>query len=89
MSTNSGDEEVDCRQILEDVYVFLDNECDEGERRKIRNHLDECYPCLQKFGIEQEVKHILATKCGGDRAPSSLRETLRTRLSEIIIDEPA
>jgi mycothiol system anti-sigma-R factor len=77
--------EVDCRDVLSDVYQFLDNECDGGQRAKIEHHLDECAPCLQKFGIEEEVKALLARKCGGDRAPSTLRETVKIRLSQVVI----
>jgi mycothiol system anti-sigma-R factor len=78
--------EVDCRDVLDDVYVFLDNECDGGQRAKIEQHLDECGPCLREFGIEQEVKALLARKCGGDHAPMSLRETVKIRLSQVIIE---
>ncbi|HEX3812976.1 MAG TPA: mycothiol system anti-sigma-R factor [Mycobacteriales bacterium] len=85
--THGKDEEVDCRAVLSDVYVFLDNECDETQRSKIREHLDDCYPCLKKFGIEQEVKALLARKCGGDLAPSSLRSSLKIRLSQVVISE--
>jgi mycothiol system anti-sigma-R factor len=85
--THGKDDEVDCRDVLSDVYVFLDNECDEGQRSKIKEHLDDCYPCLRKFGIEQEVKALLARKCGGDVAPSSLRSNLKIRLSQVVITE--
>lgn len=85
--THGKDDEVDCREVLSDVYVFLDNELDETQRARIKEHLDDCYPCLRKFGIEQEVKELLARKCGGDRAPSTLRTNLKIRLSEVVITE--
>jgi mycothiol system anti-sigma-R factor len=85
--THGKDDEVDCRDVLSDVYVFLDNELDETQRARIKEHLDDCYPCLRKFGIEQEVKELLARKCGGDRAPSSLRTSLKIRLSQVVITE--
>jgi mycothiol system anti-sigma-R factor len=85
--THGKDDEVDCRDVLSDVYVFLDNECDEDQRSKIKEHLDDCYPCLRKFGIEQEVKALLARKCGGDVAPTSLRSSLKIRLSQVVITE--
>ncbi len=85
--THGKDDEVDCREVLSDVYVFLDNELDETQRARIKEHLDDCYPCLRKFGIEQEVKELLARKCGGDLAPSTLRTNLKIRLSEVVITE--
>jgi mycothiol system anti-sigma-R factor len=85
--TSGKDDEVDCQAVISDVYLFLDNECDEGQRAKIKEHLDDCYPCLRKFGIEQEVKHLLARKCGGDKAPTSLRTSIKVRLSQVVITE--
>lgn len=85
--TSGKDDEVDCQEVLSDVYVFLDNECDEGQRAKIKEHLDDCYPCLRKFGIEQEVKQLLARKCGGDKAPMSLRANIKVRLSQVVITD--
>ncbi len=49
-------EKGDCRDVLDEVYLYLDLECNEDRRQLIRTHLDECTPCLREFGIEQEVK---------------------------------
>ena len=46
----------DCREVLRAVYLYLDGEIDTEQRRLIREHLDECAPCLRQFGVEQEVK---------------------------------
>ena len=35
----------------------------------IRHHLDECAPCLREYGIEQEVKALVARCCGNETAP--------------------
>ena len=65
--------ETDCREVLEEVYLYLDGEMDAERRHLIREHLDECSPCLRQFGVEQEVKLLVARRCGGDRAPESVR----------------
>lgn len=78
--------ETDCSEVLEAVFLYLDGECDEAQRLVVRRHLDECSPCLRKFGIEQEVMALVARKCGGDVAPSSLRERLRARLQEAVVE---
>ena len=36
--------ETDCREVLEEVYLYLDLECGEERRTLIRHHLDECGP---------------------------------------------
>jgi len=75
--------EVDCREILAEVYLYLDTECAEDRRNVIRHHLDECVPCLREYGIEQEVKMLVARCCGSETAPVHLRERLRGRLDEV------
>ncbi len=81
--------ETDCREVLAEVYRYLDLECDDSRREKIRVHLDECSPCLREYGIEQEVKALVARCCGNDRAPSGLKERLLMRLRGLGVDSEA
>jgi len=78
--------ETPCEEVLAEVFLFLDNECNEVNRARIQQHLDECGPCLRKFGIEDEVKALVHRKCGGDRAPDSLRQRVRFRLTEVVVE---
>jgi mycothiol system anti-sigma-R factor len=79
--------ETDCRDVIAEVYFYLDLECDEARRGAISVHLDECSPCLREFGIEQEVKALVARCCGTETAPPALRERLRAKLAEIVVLE--
>ncbi len=78
-----GPHETDCREVLEEVYLYLDGEIDSGRRTLIREHLDECAPCLRQFGVEHEVKLLVARRCGGDRAPESVRLSVLEKLRTI------
>jgi mycothiol system anti-sigma-R factor len=78
--------ETDCRDVLAEVYLYLDLECGDDERVVIRTHLDECSPCLREYGIEQEVKALVARCCGAEVAPPELKARLRARLSELVIN---
>ncbi|HEX6500889.1 MAG TPA: mycothiol system anti-sigma-R factor [Micromonosporaceae bacterium] len=78
--------EADCREVLAEVYLYLDLECDERRREVIRTHLEECTPCFREYGIEQEVKALVARCCGREKAPGSLRDRLRARLSELVFE---
>lgn len=69
--------DTDCSEVLAEVWLFLDNECDQARRALLAQHLDECAPCLAEYGLEEKLKLLLATKCGGDRAPDRLREQIR------------
>jgi mycothiol system anti-sigma-R factor len=77
---------IDCSDVLADVYLYLDDETDPEVRGRIRTHLHECAPCLRHFGLEQDVKSLIARSCGGDRAPSGLKSQIRMRLSEVVIE---
>jgi len=79
--------ETDCRDVLTEVYLYLDLECADDRRDVIRQHLDECSPCLREYGIEQEVKALVARCCGGEHAPSDLKARLLVRLRQITISE--
>ena len=78
--------ETDCSVVLSEVYLYLDLECSEDRRSLIQNHLDECSRCLREYGIEHEVKALVARHCGGERAPQDLRERLRVKLTELTVE---
>ena len=80
--------ETDCRDVLAEVYLYLDLECSDEQRVVIRQHLDECSPCLREYGIEQEVKALVARCCGNDRAPAELRDRLRMKIAALVVDIP-
>jgi mycothiol system anti-sigma-R factor len=75
--------ETDCAEVIEQVYVYLDGEMPDEARAKIRVHLDECAPCLRQFGLEQEIKALVARCCRGDHAPGGLRERVLARLTQV------
>ena len=78
--------ETDCGEVLAEVYLYLDLECADERRDLIRHHLDECSPCLREYGIEHEVKALVARCCGAETAPVQLRDRLRRRLSELVVE---
>ena len=76
----------ECKDVLDEVYLYLDLECTDDRRQLIKHHLDECSPCLREYGIEQEVKALVARCCGGDTAPIELKERLRVRLAALVFE---
>ena len=80
--------EIDCGEILNEVYLFLDLECADDRRTAIKAHLDECTPCLREYGIEHEVKALVARCCGSDRAPDELRDRLRAKINALVLETP-
>ncbi|HLL68069.1 MAG TPA: mycothiol system anti-sigma-R factor [Micromonosporaceae bacterium] len=78
--------ETDCREVLEEVYIYLDLECADSRREVIRAHLEECSPCLREYGIEHEVKALVARCCGSEVAPMELKQRVRLRLSQYVFE---
>lgn len=78
-------EQLDCSAVIADVWLLLDNECDEDVRQRLQSHIDECSSCLAHYGIESQLKSLVNRKCGGDRAPDSLRDRLTTEIRKTVI----
>jgi len=78
--------EMDCREVLDTVYFYLDNECDNTNRVRIMHHLEECGPCLRQFGVEAEVKALVNRCHGGEVVPDTLRLRVLERLRDIRVD---
>ena len=47
--------ETPCTEVLDRVYWYLDGEISDADCESIRQHLDECGPCLREFGLEEAV----------------------------------
>jgi mycothiol system anti-sigma-R factor len=77
--------EIDCRDVLDRMYEYLDAELTPRDLGKIREHLDECGPCLQKFDLEDAFKALIRRSCQ-DHAPASLRTRIMMRITQIRVE---
>ena len=77
--------ETPCEEVLEKVYLYLDGEAEAHDHDHIRIHLDECSPCLRKYGLEQAVKALVARSCA-EQASSELRERVMFRLQQVRVE---
>ncbi|GAA0516785.1 mycothiol system anti-sigma-R factor [Saccharopolyspora subtropica] len=77
--------EPSCEDVLAEVWLFLDNECDQQRRAFVQRHLDGCHSCLEHFGIEEHIKALLHRKCGGEHAPAELKERLRASIRQAVL----
>ncbi len=81
-----GPGNIDCDDVLRDLYLYLDDESDDSLRNRIRQHLDGCGPCLRQYGLEQDVRALVARCCGSERAPQTLHDRVRVRITEISVE---
>lgn len=75
-----------CDEVLGRVYEYLDHELALVDVVEVRRHLDECGPCLAKFGLEQAVKDLVRRSCANDAPPEGLRERVLVRIQQVRLD---
>ncbi|MGI8888540.1 MAG: mycothiol system anti-sigma-R factor [Nocardioidaceae bacterium] len=78
--------DVDCSQILDRVYVFIDNELDSADCQSIQRHLQECGPCLAAVDLERMVKALVSRSCK-EQAPVELRQRVLVSIREVQIQQ--
>ena len=86
MQPHDHEHETECDVVIDEVYLYLDLECSEDRRMLIAKHLEECTSCLREYGIEHEVKALVARSCGDETAPTELRNRLRAKLGELVVE---
>jgi mycothiol system anti-sigma-R factor len=75
--------DVSCSEVLARVYSYLDGEIEGAGLAQIREHLDECGPCLREYGLEEVVKRLVHKHCGHDAVPSELRTKVLGRIQAV------
>lgn len=80
-----GHDEADCAAVMAEVWTLLDGECTPATRDKLRQHLEACPGCLRHYGVEERIKKLIASKCGGEKAPKRLRQKLMMEISRTTI----
>lgn len=75
--------DIDCSEVLDDIYEYLHQEMDPARVEEIRQHLNECSPCLEQYGLEEAVREVLLRSCSCQTAPESLRVSIRTKITQI------
>ena len=78
--------ETPCSEVLARVASYIDGELGGADCAQIRQHLDECGPCLREFGLEEVVKRLVHKHCGRDLVPGDLRARVLTRIQEVRLE---
>ncbi len=72
-----------CGEVLDQVYAYLDGELGAPDCTQIRQHLDECGPCLREYGLWEAVKQLVHKHCGNDAVPAGLRAKVLARIQQV------
>lgn len=78
--------ETPCSEVLARVEGYIDGELDGADHVQIRQHLDECGPCLREYGLEEVVKKLVHKHCGSDLVPSDLRARVLSRIQQVRVE---
>lgn len=83
MSSSAEPYEGDCSSVLDHIYEYIDHEMADQDCETVKQHLDECSPCLAEFGLDQVVKSLVQRSCGCDIAPADLRTKVLSRIRQV------
>ncbi len=75
--------ETDCREVLDRVYEYLDGEMTVHDVAKIKQHLDECAPCLKEYDLDEVLKALVRRSCECEAAPEALRARIMVQITEV------
>lgn len=81
-TTSPAGGQPDCQEVLARLAFFLDHELGEADACEIRQHLEECRPCLDMMVLERTVKALVARSCS-ESAPEALRRQVLVRIREV------
>jgi mycothiol system anti-sigma-R factor len=75
---------MNCRETLAEAYLYLDGEILSQRRRlEIAHHLEECGPCLERYGLEKEVTLIVGRLRGLTHCPDELKIRIANLIQEV------
>jgi mycothiol system anti-sigma-R factor len=75
-----------CSEVLDRIFEYLDGEMGPDDVHRIREHLDECSPCLVEHDLDQALKALVRRSCAGEHAPDQLRERIMIRITEVRLE---
>lgn len=67
---------MDCYEVTEVVYQYLDAEVSIEVRQQVMSHLSRCGDCDTAVEIERRVKALIAKACACADCPEGLEDRL-------------
>jgi len=67
---------MNCREAVDHLYEYLDQELTPELEREVRAHLSHCAPCMKAADFEQAFLRFLEARCRNGAAPAELRRKI-------------
>ena len=71
--------EIDCDEVMRQLFDYLDGEAEETAEHEIHNHIDECRSCFSRVEFERVLKERVR-----DSREQELPESLRDRVTDLM-----
>jgi mycothiol system anti-sigma-R factor len=69
---------MDCKEVNETLFLFVDNEMDDDRRIPFRDHVAKCSGCTKKMNYTLKLILIVRQRCVRCTAPAALRHRILT-----------
>ncbi len=80
----AGSGEIDCREALDRLYEYLDDELTPERAAEVRAHLEACADCFALSNFENAYLRFLRARAEAQQAPPNLRKRI---LREVFLGE--
>ncbi len=77
-----------CVEAIKHLYEFMDKEIDKSQYPIIKEHLDNCFECRQRYEFEKGVRSLVKAYCINTTAPVYLHGKIIEGLDSIYAEIP-
>ena len=78
MDCKDGD--MDCRKVMEFIFLFFDGELGEEVRGRLEHHLSRCPGCSHRLKYTRKLLILVRERCTRQMAPPRLRHRILNSL---------
>lgn len=71
---------MNCREALEHLYEYLDQELTPEVEVKVREHLEHCGECYEQLDFERAFLKFVEARCRSRGAPPELKRKILREL---------
>ncbi|MCP4254216.1 MAG: hypothetical protein GY775_12565 [Candidatus Scalindua sp.] len=72
-----------CKEAIEQLNEFLDKELDDAVYSKIKQHIDMCHTCCEKFEFEQSLIKVIKEKTQHHKTPQHVLQNIVSQWAEL------
>ena len=69
-----------CQQAVRRLHLFVDRELSSQEVSEVRQHLDDCPPCRERFQFQASLKRLIHDRVAHESCPEEVRSRLFSSL---------